>query len=208
MAEALVHYKDSARVMQVAGTTLAPPVQQGRDAFLLPVTSTWGWGTWQRAWTNFSWVPKGWPQTVAETDWLSAFQLDGAADYVSMLENRLAGRNDSWGILWWYAVSRNRGKVVYPTQSLVRNIGFDGSGVHCGKEAVFDFRKPSSNERSEWPDQFPVFPDDEVVDPAHYQLLKTMLSGLSGLDLDQTGRRPFWQRLFVAIKGRIKRDPA
>ncbi len=44
----------------------------------------------------------------------------------------MSGRNDSWGILWWYAVSRQKRLVVYPSQSLVWNGGFDGSGIHCG----------------------------------------------------------------------------
>lgn len=132
MASALDRYEDNPEVMQVGGYTIAPPGNLETDAFLLPVTTTWGWGTWARAWKNFSWTPEGWPATRNDAAWLSRFEINGAGSYVLMLEDRLAGRNDSWGILWWYAVSRNAGEVVYPRQSLVWNGGFDGSGVHCG----------------------------------------------------------------------------
>lgn len=132
MASALDHYEDHPEVMQVGAYTIAPPKERDTDAFLLPVTTTWGWGTWARAWKQFSWTPQGWPGTRSDAAWLSRFEINGAGSYVSMLEDRLAGRNDSWGILWWYAVSRNGGEVVYPHNSLVWNGGFDGSGVHCG----------------------------------------------------------------------------
>jgi len=204
MAGALCHYHDSPLVMQVAGTTLSPPPLPNRDAFLLPVSSTWGWGTWQRAWKSFSWSPEGWPQTADDLHWLTVFQLNGSADYVSMLEDRLAGRNDSWGILWWYAVSRIRGKVVYPTRSLVRNIGFDGTGVHCGENALFQLNQPSTQFDSEGATGYPTFPDDEVIDPDHYRLHQIALRGCSG---SEQSWRWGWQSLISAIKRSFRRDP-
>lgn len=136
MASALDHYENHHDVMQVGAYTIAPPKGRGVDAFLLPVTTTWGWGTWARAWAKFSWTPEGWPATRNDAAWLSRFEINGAGNYIPMLEAKLAGRNDSWGILWWYAVSRNGGEVVYPQQTLVSNEGFDGSGVHCGAGAA------------------------------------------------------------------------
>jgi len=138
MASALDHYEDHPEVMQVGGYTIAPPSNCATDAFLLPVTTTWGWGTWARAWKQFSWEPKGWPAACDDVQWLSRFELNGAARSVCMLERRLAGSNDSWGILWWYAVSRLGGEVIYPANSLVSNDGFDGSGIHCGKSYTVD----------------------------------------------------------------------
>lgn len=132
MVSALDYYQDYPIVMQVSGYTFVPPKDRDTDVFLLPVTTTWGWGTWARAWQYFSWEPHGWPATRNDIGWLSRFQLNGSYDYVTMLEERLDKRNNSWGILWWYAVSRCGGEVVYPLQSLVFNQGFDGSGVHCG----------------------------------------------------------------------------
>lgn len=137
MASALDRYEGDAEVMQVGAFTIAAPERLDTDAFLLPVTTTWGWGTWARAWKEFSWTPEDWPATRGDVEWLTRFQINGAGNYASMLEDRLAGRNDSWGILWWYAVSRNGGEVVYPRQSLVLNDGFDGSGVHCGTGSGF-----------------------------------------------------------------------
>jgi GT2 family glycosyltransferase len=202
MAEALVYYEHRSTVMQVVATTLAPPQRQTGGAFLLPVTSTWGWGTWQRAWKSFSWSPQGWPQCAADADWMSVFQLGGAADYVAMLEDRLAGRNDSWGILWWYAVSRARGKVVYPSRSLVRNIGFDGTGVHCGKESIFEFLEHFGADDRDWSAGGANFPEEDDVCTADYQLLQSVLSGRS---TPVSSWRLRWKNMLSVLKGRITR---
>jgi len=132
MIEALGRYHADERVMQVGGFTISAPPNLGEDAFSLPVTTTWGWATWARAWAYFSWQPEDCEIAKHDEEWKKLFNLNGAGPYSSMLEDRLTGKNDSWGILWWYAVSRKRGLVVYPAQSLVWNGGFDGSGIHCG----------------------------------------------------------------------------
>lgn len=137
MAAALDRYEDEPRLMQVAGCTLQPPGAVDADAFLLPITSTWGWGTWARAWRAFEAQPADLARLRADAAWRSRFTVNGACAYEAMLEARLAGRNDSWGILWWYAVSREAGLVAYPARSLVWNGGFDGSGVHCDTSDLF-----------------------------------------------------------------------
>lgn len=143
MAISLEKYQSETEVMQIGGYTIAPPQDLKTDSFFLPITTTWGWGTWERAWNNFSWEPKGWPSQKKDTNWLKLFTVNGAGDYLSMLEGKLCGQNDSWGILWWYAVSVNKGKVLYPVDNLVSNFGFDGSGEHCKKG---DFLKEHSTE--------------------------------------------------------------
>ena len=132
MIQSLDHYQDESRVMQIGGFTISPPDGLTNDAFLLPVTTTWGWATWQRAWQSFAWEPKDLDLAKKDHQWRELFDLHGAGSFSGMLEDRLAGRNDSWGILWWYAVSRSNGLVLYPSRSLVWNGGFDGSGIHCG----------------------------------------------------------------------------
>ena len=92
------------------------------------------------------------------------FTVNGASDYIAMLEDRLKGDNDSWGILWWYVVSTKQGKVLYPANNLVSNFGFDGSGVHCGLVDSFNsqfYNKTENNfAANELPDKILVRPLD------------------------------------------------
>lgn len=134
MFNALERYSDDEDVMQVAGHTIAPPDDLTKDAFFLPITTTWGWGTWDRAWKHFSWDPENWPDKKNDADWKKLFTVNESNDYIGMLEDRLKNMNDSWGILWWYSVSIRLGKVLYPIVNLVSNFGFDGTGVHCGNK--------------------------------------------------------------------------
>lgn len=156
MFNALERYSDDNDVMQVAGHTIAPPENLTEDAFFLPITTTWGWGTWDRAWKHFSWDPENWPDKKNDLDWKRLFTVNGSSDYIGMLEDRLKNLNDSWGILWWYSVSIRLGKVLYPAVNLVSNFGFDGTGVHCGNKDSFDQSSPErfalSNRSFNFPD--------------------------------------------------------
>ena len=45
---------------------------------------------------------------------------------------------DSWAIRWVATVFIAYCQFARPARSLVHNTGFDNSGVHCGKSALFD----------------------------------------------------------------------
>ena len=49
-------------------------------------------------------------------------------DAVGMLHDQMAGRINSWAIRFAFAHSLSRRMAVYPRLSMVRNIGFDGTG--------------------------------------------------------------------------------
>ena len=166
MLAGLDRYQNQPEVMQISGFmfNLAPRRQQ--DTLFLPLTTTWGWATWQRAWQAFDPAPAEAPRLLADPAFRSAFNLEDTYDYAAMLRARLAGQNDSWGILWWLAVHRARGLVLYPRQSLVYNSGLDNSGTHCGADDLGQpepesFDSPRLPAEFSWPER--VNPDLEVM---------------------------------------------
>lgn len=174
MIESLNHYENEERVMQVSGCTLSLPKGLETDAFFLPVSTTWGWATWQRAWEYFSWTPVDFAEAKRDDVWCQLYDLNGAYPYSVMLEDCIAGRNNSWGILWWYAVSRQGGLVVYPRHNLVWNEGFDGSGVHCGNSNIFNTIK-STFQKTHIIKDYLTFPDAVQFDPMHLYCLEEFL---------------------------------
>jgi hypothetical protein len=132
MLQALDRYAGEPNVYQVSGYMFPISHAPKPETSFLPLTTTWGWATWQRAWQAFSWDVPSAREHLADPDFRRRFDLDDSYPYSTMLEQRLADQNDSWGILWWYTVFNRRGLVLYPRLSLVQNLGFDGSGVHCG----------------------------------------------------------------------------
>lgn len=131
MNDALARFADDGRVYQVSGHMFDVPEFANRnDAILLPFTTTWGWGTWSRAWSAFDPSASGWQELATDRRMRRRFNLGGVYDYSSMLKRQMEGRRDSWGVLWYWSVFRARGLSVFPPTTLVQNTGQDGSGTH------------------------------------------------------------------------------
>ncbi|MEY2876132.1 MAG: hypothetical protein RLZZ373_3503 [Pseudomonadota bacterium] len=132
MNRSLRRYADDARVMQVSGHMY--PVNPGSadDAVFLPMASSWGWATWARAWRRFDPDMRDFRTLAAQPRLRRQFDVDGAFPYFSLLQRQRAGKADSWFIRWYLSLFMSGGLTLFPQHSLVRNQGFDGSGVHCG----------------------------------------------------------------------------
>lgn len=131
MNAALARYAGESSVMQVSGHMFDVPAFMGRDrALFLPLTTSWGWATWRRAWATFDTAAPGWQDLRGDRDLRRRFNIDGAYDYASMLERQMSGVGDSWAIRWHWSVFRAGGVSLFPPVSMVRNTGMDGSGTH------------------------------------------------------------------------------
>lgn len=129
--EGLDHYAADERVYQVSGHMFdVRDFVQRREALLLPMTTTWGWATWARAWTSFDPKASGWESLRQDHALRKRFNLNGAYDYTQMLERQMAGQRQSWGIRWYWSVFMRGGLGCFPPRSLVANIGMDGTGTH------------------------------------------------------------------------------
>lgn len=206
MIQALDHYENDAQVMQVGGFTLSTPSGITTDAFLLPVTTTWGWATWQRAWQYFSWQPVSLETAKSDKNWRELFDINGTCAFYSMLEDRLAGRNDSWGILWWYAVSRQSGLVVYPTRSLVWNGGFDGSGIHCGSGDFLQQGDASNYLQTNLPSllTFPIETKFELAHLTHLENFFLSKDTKGSAEVDSSRIRRSLRAIAVMLKEKLK----
>lgn len=137
MNDALDRYAGTPQVAAVSG--FHPPFKAHLpETFFQRDADCWGWATWKRAWEKFN--PDG-SELLAELRrqrLLRLFDQDGTYPYVRMLEEQIAGRNDSWAIRWRASVILNDMLSLYPRWTLTRNIGFDGSGTHCDTSNVWE----------------------------------------------------------------------
>lgn len=161
----LEHYADNAPVMQISGHMFG--VDVGPDPVLLPFISTWGWGTWARAWRQFDADTDDLDRLLRNRDVRTKFNLDGSYNYFAMLQRQRAGTVDSWGIRWYGSVFRKNGLTVYPPRSRVLNVGFD-EGTHGGRSAsraIF-----SGTDHPDGP--FGSFPNRTVINDEAYFRIK------------------------------------
>jgi hypothetical protein len=131
MNRALDLYRDEESVMQIAGFMFPISDFDDKHACFLPFTSSWGWATWKRAWNCFDPSAAGYETLKKDKRKRHAFDLNGAYDYFEMLKQYIDGKLDAWDIRWYLSVFLKNGLTLFPQKSLVNNIGFDGSGVHC-----------------------------------------------------------------------------
>lgn len=132
MNQALTVYAPIENVYSVNGFTF-PIKTNERSTFLLPYTSTWGWGTWKNRWDIFEPdIKEEDKNTLLNSPELKQRFNLADYDYGAMLHFK----NNSWGIKWYYAVFKRNGLNVFPTVSMVKNSGNDGSGTNPGKENV------------------------------------------------------------------------
>ena len=127
----LERYAEEPQVMQVSGYMFVVPVlKESQEALLLPLTTSWGWATWKRAWDLFDPLAIGWQEDLADPARKRSFNIGGRHDYVRLLKRQMRGELDSWAIRWYYSVFSHGGLVLFPPRTLVRNRGLDASGTH------------------------------------------------------------------------------
>ena len=162
----LERFADNEKVFQVSGHMFDVPEFATRDtALFLPMTTTWGWGTWKRAWRRFDPQASGWEALLTDRALRRRFNMGGVYDYTSMMVRQMSGRNDGWGIRWYWTVFRAGGVGLFPPRSLVRNTGFDGSGTHgAGRFRRFGGRQSLGDGE---PIHLPEGPSADAVDDQH-----------------------------------------
>ena len=118
----------------------------GSDTFLLPRPASWGWGTWLDRWSNVDWEVSDYDTFKADKQLQQKFNSKGGNDMTPMLIKQQMGLNSSWAIRWTYHHFKNDLKSVFFKNSLVNNIGNDGSGTHSPKTAKYQVAFHESTE--------------------------------------------------------------
>ena len=145
MLAGLDRYADDDRVAQISGHLLTDTADVATDGLFLQVMQTWGWATWERAWRMFRWHHAIDPSELdIDPAFRARFTMDGAYKTLRLLQHRLDGEHDTWGILWWYAMAKFDKVTLHPSRSLIWNGGFDKSGVHCSGREVFRPMPPAA----------------------------------------------------------------
>jgi hypothetical protein len=114
------------------------------ESFFLRGARCWGWATWSRAWQMFEPDGRKLLASLRRLNLCKKFDLDGAFGNTQMLKDQIAGRNNSWAIRWHATMFLAEWLQLTPGRSLVSNIGFDGTGIHCDESEVYDTRIATS----------------------------------------------------------------
>ncbi len=133
MNEALDIYEGDKNIFSISGYNVPMKYQAeyDKDVFLSYRYSSWGWATWKDRWKEADWSVKGWEEVFNKKEVNKLFRR-GGDDLPYILKAQMNGTIDAWDIRWYYSHFKKNRFTVFPVKSLVENIGFDGTGIHCG----------------------------------------------------------------------------
>lgn len=137
MNEALDLYEKEEQVACIHGYVY-PVKRQLPETFFIKGADCWGWATWKRSWDLFCSDGKALLNEIDKRNLKKEFDFDNSYPYYKMLKQQVEGNNNSWAIRWYASAFLNNKLTLYPGRSLVKQIGMDGSGTHCGENTVFN----------------------------------------------------------------------
>lgn len=193
MNAALTVYRGRPDIFSVTGYNypIAIPADYPRDAYLSYRSSSWGWGTWLDRWQKVDWAMNDFQTFVRDEAALARFAR-GGDDLLAMLKLQMSGKLDSWSIRFDYAHYKHDATCLHPVRSRLRNIGFDGSGIHCNVSSEYDVEL----DLAERP--FSLSPD-LAVDPVMLRIFNERFRPSLGAAGSRTHRFPV-----IPFKRRIK----
>lgn len=163
MNEALKKYEQDDRVFNVSAYTppIAIPASYKYDGYFIRRFNAWGFGIWEDRFNMIDYVSSEvLNDFLKSTSSVSDFIGQGGADMIEMLKLDVAGTIDALDVKAMYAQFLNDMYTLYPTISMARNIGLDGSGIHSRRTKRFDVSLSDKSCHSDLPDS--VFVDDQI----------------------------------------------
>lgn len=183
--EALNRYRDEPKVMHIGAYMYVLGDKNLPESFFYRAATSWGWATWERAWQNFE--PK--IDTLLEqfdTKKKSAFSIEGTMNFWKQMQDFKRGKNNSWAIRWYASIFLKGGLTLNPSQSLVNNIGHDGTGVHSGMNDIYNVIIN--------PQPIKQFPSILAEDEKAYTAIKHFLANRKG---------SLWERIKRFVKEKL-----
>lgn len=134
---ALTQYQFDDKVMEISGYMY--PIKNKEildESFFFRVANSWGWATWARAWNHFEKDINKLTEHFSKED-IKRFSIDHSENFWKQVQEFKAGKINSWAIRWYLSIFNKNGLVLYPRESMIQNIGTDGSGTHSDEDTIY-----------------------------------------------------------------------
>ena len=132
MNDCLDYYENNNKVWSIGGTTYEMNSLKNypHSVYAIWRGSSWGWATWEDRWEKVDWKMTDYISFMKDRKRKKVFQKKCGEDIIIGLKKQMLGWTDSWAIRWCYQQFKENMVTICPVQSLIKNIGFDGSGIH------------------------------------------------------------------------------
>jgi len=139
MEKCFDEYENIERVMSVSGFSLPIkiPGDYQYDIYFSRRFCSYGWGTWKRAWKYFR-IDETFIHQIEKSRSFRRRVVGAGEDLIPILKKQLKEKIDSWAIFWFLSIIKRDGLCIYSATPRIKNVGFDGSGVHSKSRTTFD----------------------------------------------------------------------
>ena len=133
-------FEDQNDIFQISGFS---PLNYKSNFFgKYPRISTWGWGTWKKKFPNPKEIKLDWNNFELTEDIIVKIK-EYMPDVLHLIKLKQQGKINAWSLDFLIYMISNNLNTLYPGNSLVENIGFDGSGENCNDTTPFlKIKKP------------------------------------------------------------------
>ena len=98
--------------------------------------SVWGFGTWKRTWIECKKFMKNSNKLNFNYKFKKNLLKHGKDLHIALGKN-IINKQNTFGVWWAVNIITKKGLNLYPSETLVNNNGFDGSGSNCSKTNFF-----------------------------------------------------------------------
>ena len=123
----LKNYKDEKRIWHINGWSYPFMKNSKNDINFLGSMNCWGWGTWKNRWSFLTLNEKYLISNFSNKN-IHNFNISSSMNHFEQILRNQKKTLSSWAVFWHATIFKNNGICIYPKYSLVKNIGFDGSG--------------------------------------------------------------------------------
>ena len=146
MNQALELYESNDQVMHISGYMYPrirlPLATHPPDTFFSEHMACWGWGTWKRAWDHYSGSANDLLRRLEESGSTTRFNMDSpTGNFLDQLQANVNGTLHTWAIKWGASIFLQKGLCLFPGNTLVKNVGTDGTGTHRDVAEIFLHQK-------------------------------------------------------------------
>ncbi|TKT87650.1 hypothetical protein [Dyadobacter frigoris] len=154
MNKSLDLYKNKQDVHEITGYSYinTKSISLENQSYFLKISSTWGWATWSDRWIKFSDGLTGIESLHNDSKLKYQFNYNNSYNYYKLVNDNKKGIVKSWGIVWYWNIFKNNGLTLYPTETLIDQIGFDGSGENSKNYLQLPSRIKDQNYEFHFPD--------------------------------------------------------
>lgn len=152
MNQALNVYESDKRVFTISGFNFhnyhKPKDYQEDIFFFKGRNSSWGWAIWKDRWQEVDFDVKDYESFKNDKQQQADFNQAGS-NLCEILKMQMEKKVDTWDIQMTYTMFKKGAYCLFPVRTLVKNVGFDNSGIHCSNNdsmSNFEFSEVSLRE--------------------------------------------------------------